>query len=345
MITRRRAAAAMLNPATAPAALDNFLEQLQKWKEDHPDKFDQISASIAMLSVSHFAVGQKLPEDQRQQAVATAAVIFKHFDSQPYGQSLSMDDHAISNVFWACARLKLRPDDIQQGSQDRLALRFKALIGQTTLHSISSVLWSCSTLRINPLKGELLEALVDGIERTLSQKAFDPTTQMQSLARIMHAFANMQLHVHPSIAELILRHIYEGLAKGTDEPEELSNIVWACASLGYSPPTYMLQQFIQSHSNSRKPMVTQNKLMFIWGLAVLGGLTMECFQRVIERLPKTFEYGSTQQQLHIALQALRPHDTESAAHQDWLQVGSSLLLPFCYAHACHKHVCAFPVCF
>lgn len=325
-IARRDAAAGMLNLATAPAALDTFLGHLHQWLEEHPDKFNHIACSIAMLSVAQFALRPKLPNDYQKKAVATAAVMLKHFDSRPCHQTMAMDDHAISNVLWACARLRLRPDDVQPGSEDRLALRFKAIAGQAKLHSISKVLWSCSSLHINPLKGELLEALVDGTHRVLLQQGFDPTSNIQSLALSMHSFANMRFHVQASTAELIIKRFYEGLARGIDEPQALSNVMWACASLGYSPPPYMLQQFMQSHLDSRKPVVTQHDTTVLWSLAVLGGLNMDFFQKLIKRLPKIFANKPTILQLYIALQALRPQDTKSSAHQNWLQVGAAFLL-------------------
>ena len=105
----------------------------------------------------------------------------------------------------------------------------------------------------------------------------------------------------------------------------MSTVLWACVSLEYSLPPYMLQQFIQSHSNSHKPVVTQGDTMILWGLAVLGGLTMDYFQKIVKRLPKTLADDCCLQ-LYTALQALRPQDTRSSGHQDWLQVGSAFLL-------------------
>ena len=218
MIFRRRTAAAMLHPPTSPHALKIFLGQLRHWMKQHPDKFDHIACSIAMQSLAHFSVTRKLPVHHQEKAVATAAVILKHFVSQPVNQTFTEDDCAISNVFWACARLKLRPDDVHQGSEDNLALRYRASAGQANLLSLSVMLWSCSTLRINPLQGKLLESLVDGVQRVLPRKELHPASNMQTLSLIMHSFANMGFRVHASIAESIITQIYEGLARGRDEP-------------------------------------------------------------------------------------------------------------------------------
>lgn len=189
-------------------------------------------------------------------------------------------------------------------------------------------------MRINPLKGELLACLLDGTHSLLSKQDFDPASNMQSLSLIMHSFVNIRFHVHASLAELVVTRFCEGLEKGSDAPQALCIVLWACASLGYSPPPYMLQQFIQRHLDSRKHVVTQHDLTVRWSLAVLGGLTMDFFQTIVKRLPNTFEHETRQFQLYIALQALRPQDTKSAAHQDWLQVGASLLLPFCCFGRC-----------
>ena len=320
----------MQDPAAAPAAVDTFLKYLDLWSQEHLSKFNPIVSGLALLSVARLATRPEVPESHRKKAACTAAAILKHFMSQ----LPAANNHSIANVFWACARLQLRPDDVQQGFENKLADRFNATACQARPQGISNVLWACSTLHMNPLNGGLLETLV-GLLQTWLQEEQVVITDMQSLSVVMCSFATMRLHIDASIAEQVVIRFYEGLVKGTDQQHTIpvlsctqgvSTLLWACALLGYCPPPHMTQQFMHSYANSQQPYSIQHETTILYSLAVLGALTMDWFKATVERLPRVRLDAPTLQQLYIALQALRPPDVHSSAHRDWLQVSIFLCL-------------------
>ena len=315
VIARHYAMTAMHDPAAAPAAIDTFLQYLDYWSTEHLDKFNPIVCSLALLSVARLATRPEVPESHQRKAASSAAVILKHFMSQVP----TADNHSTANVFWACARLQLRPDDVHQGFDDKLAQRFIRTACQSRPQGISNVLWACSTMRMNPLNGGLLASLVAQLETWLSDEASDVVNNMQCLSVVMVAFATLRFYT-PSVAELVVRRFHEGLLKGSDQPQGLSNLIWACASLGFCPPPHMLHQFMQSYTKSQQPYLIQHDTTLLYSLAVLGALTMDWFKATVQRLPNTRLSPPTLQQLYIALQALRPQDSDSPKYKDWLQV-------------------------
>ena len=329
----------MQDPAAAPAAVDTFLKYLDLWSAEHLSKFNPIVSALALLSIARLATRPEVPESHQKKAAATAAVILKHFMSQ----LPAANNHSIANAFWACARLQLRPDDVQQGFENQLANKFNATACEAMPQGISNVLWACSTLHMNPLNGRLLKTLVGLLQAWLQEEQSD-IPDMQSLSVVMCAFATMRLHVDAKIAELVVRRFYEGLVKGADSQHQIpmlsctqgvSTLMWACASLGYCPPPHMTQQFLHSYANSQQPYSIQHDTTILYSLAVLGALTMDWFKATVNRLPQARLDAATLQQLYIALQALRPPDVYSSAHQDWLQVRIFLFL-----WAAHTHLCS-----
>ena len=177
------------------------------------------------------------------------------------------------------------------------------------MQGISSVLWACSTLHISPLQGKMLESLVTIINTRLAAKDFNAAANMQAMSVIMCAFACLKLHIPAVTAELIVRRFSEGLVEGSDQPQGLCNIIWACAALGYSPPPHMMQHFMRCYRRSRQPFLTKHDGMMTYSLAVLGAITMDYFQAMVKRLPGRLE-PITIQQIYTALQALRPQAQE-----------------------------------
>ncbi|KAL3146839.1 hypothetical protein ABBQ38_014813 [Trebouxia sp. C0009 RCD-2024] len=319
MIARTNAMAAMLDPAAAPAAMDTFLRYLGYWSEKHQDKFNPIASSLALLSLARLATRPEVPASHQKKVLSAAAVMLKHFMSR----ATRADQHSTANVFWACARLRLRPDDLQPGFEDKLAQCFIATAHDATPQGISNVLWSCSTLRINPLNGGLLATIV-ALLKTWQSDSFNGASNMQSLAVVMTAFATMRLHIDASVAELLLKRFYEGTLQGADEPQGLSNLLWACASLGFCPPPHMTRQFMHSYRTSRQPYMVQHETIILYSLAVFGALTTEYFKVTLQKLHGQQLDPPSLSQLYIALQALRPLDSESPAHKDWLQTAHSV---------------------
>lgn len=314
----------MQDPAAAPAAMDTFLKHLDHWSKVHLSKFNPIASALALLSVARLATRPEVPESSQQKAASTAALILKHYMTQLPAAT----NHSVANVFWACARLQLRPDEVQQGYGDMLAETFAATAQEALPQGISNVLWACSTLRMNPLNGNLLETLVALLKTWLHDKQID-VPDMQSLSVAMCAFATLRLHVHAAIAELIVRRFYEGLVMGEARKQPMpllsctqgvSTLMWACASLGYCPPPHMLRQFMRSYASCQQPYSIQHDTTILYSLAVLGALTMDWFKATVQRLPHTRLNAPTLQQLYMGLQALRPQDTCSPAYKDWLQV-------------------------
>lgn len=60
---------------------------------------------------------------------------------------------------------------------------------------------------------------------------------------IMWSFGTLELFVKPTLAEQITSKFHEGIMQGVDEPQGISNMLWALAYLGYAPPAPMLDHF------------------------------------------------------------------------------------------------------
>ncbi len=180
-------------------------------------------------------------------------------------------NHSVCNVLWACARLQIRPDDVHPGFEDQLVQRFIDTQASATLQGANNVLTACEALRLNLRDGFVLEHLVQIIKRHLSAESFDSKYHMQSLSVIMSTFASLQLHIQPAFAELIVTEFCQGLVHGADDPQGVSAILWACASLGYLPPPYILECLMKSYATSKKSALLQcESSTVLWSLAVLG---------------------------------------------------------------------------
>lgn len=306
---------AMEDPAAAPAAMDTFLQYLDHWCAKHPDKFNSIACSLTFISLTRLATKPEVPLSHQKKAISAAAVFLKQFMSCVTEAS----QQSTANVFWACARLELRPDDLQPGFEDKLARAFIATAHEATPQGISNVLWSCSTLQMNPLNGGLLATIV-ALLKTWQSDDFDAASNMQSLSVVMTAFATMRFHVHASVAELVVRRFYEGVLRGADEPQGLNNLLWACASLGYCPPPHVTAQFMHSYRATQQPCLVQHETTILYSLAVFGALTMDYVKDAVQRMPKEMVSVAAVSQLYMALQALRPLNSQSPAYKDWLQV-------------------------
>ncbi|DBA73297.1 TPA: hypothetical protein ACH3X1_011353 [Trebouxia sp. C0004] len=318
-VARETAAMAMHDKSSAAQALTTFLQQIGIWAQDHPSKFDARRASVALLSMAHVTFrAQKFDRTSLHNPLIPdiAAVMMKRNIQQILGAS----NHTICNVFWACARLQIRPDDVHAGAEDKLGQRFIDTQTSATLQGLSSVLWACGVLGLNPGDGDFIEHAVHIIKKELAVDEFDSKEHMQSLSVMMFAFASLRLHIQPAVAELIISRFYQGVVQGADEPQGLNNILWTCATLGYLPPPHMLQCFKKSYAASKKPFLIQHDSTVAWSLAVLGVLDMEYFKTMILRFPRRMLLNATVGQLYQALQALRPSDESTPAYTEWFEV-------------------------
>ena len=324
-MARETAAMAMHDRSSAAQALTDFLQQIDLWAQDHPGKFDSRRASVALLSMAHVTFrARKFDRSSLHNPLIPdiAAVMMKSNIQHIPGAS----NHTICNVFWACARLQLRPDDLHAGAEDKLGQRFIATQASATLQGLSSVLWACGVLGLNPGNGDFIEHAVQIIKQQLAVDDFDSKEHMQSLSVMMFAFASLRLHIEPAVAELIITRFYQGVCQGADQPQGLNNILWTCATLGYLPPPHMLQCFKKSYAASKKPFLIQHDSTVAWSLAVLGVLDLEYFKTMILRFPRRVLLDATVGQLYQALQALRPLDESTPAYTEWFEVSRLCLL-------------------
>lgn len=154
-MARATAAMAMHDRSSAAQSLESFLQQIDVWVKDHPCKFDARRASVALLSMAHVTFrAQKFDRSSLHNPLIPdiAAVMMKRHIQQIPGAS----NHTICNVFWACARLQIRPDDLHAGAEDKLAQRFIDTQTSATLQGLSSVLWACGVLGLNPGNGDFI---------------------------------------------------------------------------------------------------------------------------------------------------------------------------------------------
>ena len=155
------------------------------------------------------------------------------------------------------------------------------------------------------------------IKRHLLAENIDSKYYMQSLSVIMSTFASLQLHIQPAFAELIVTEFYQGLLHGADDPSGVSAVLWACASLGYLPPPYMLECLKKSYATSKKPILLQcESSTVLWSLAVLGMLDIECFKVVILRCPRRLPQIADVMRMHQSLHTVRRLDKNTAAHAE-----------------------------
>ena len=323
-LAREAAAMAMHDRSSAAQALTNFLQQIDAWAQDHPGKFDSRRASMALLSMAHVTFrAHKFDRTSRHNPLIPdiAAVMMTRNIQQIPGSS----NHTICNVFWACARLQIRPDDLYAGAEDMLGQRFIDTQQSATLQGLSSVLWACGVLGLNPGNGDFIEHAVQIIKQQLAVDEFDSQEHMQSLSVMMFAFASLRFHIEPAVAELIITRFYQGVAQGADQPQGLSNILWTCATLGYLPPPHMLQCFKKSYARS-KTFLLQHDSTVAWSLAVLGVLDMEYFKTLILMFPRRVLLDAAVGQLYQALQALRPLDKSTPAYTEWFEVSRLCVL-------------------
>ena len=324
-MARETAAMAMHDRSSAAQALNKFLQQINLWAQDYPGKFDSRRASMALLSMAHVTFrAKKFDRSSLHNPLIPdiAAVMIK----RTFQQILGASNHTVCNVFWACARLQIRPDDVHAGAEDKLGQRFIDTQTSATLPGLSSVLWACGVLGLNPGNGDFIEHAVQIIKQEVAVDGFDSKEHMESLSVIMFAFASLRLHIQPAVAELIITRFYQGVVQGADEPQGLNNILWTCATLGYLPPPHILQCFKKSYNTSKKPFLIQHDSTVAWSLAVLGVLDMEYFKTVILRFPRRVLLNATVFQLYQALQALRPLDESTPAYSEWLEVSRLCLL-------------------
>ena len=67
-------------------------------------------------------------------------------------------------------------------------------------------------------------------------------TPLQALSVTMWAFGKLRLYIQPPLAEMLINTFHQGIVEGAMEhPQAISNVLWACASLGYAPSAMTLQ--------------------------------------------------------------------------------------------------------
>ena len=324
MVARAKAALSMRDRSSAAHALETFLQQLQHWAQEHPDKFNSIVSSVALLSVTHLVAKALDWGGPQNPLVPSIAAMLIKMNLREISEA---SNHSVCNVFWACGRLQIRPDDVHPGFEDQLVQRFIDTQASATLQGASNVLKACEVLCLNPRDGLVLELLVQVMKRHLSAESFESKYHMQHLSVIMGSFACVQLHIQPAFAQLIVTEFYQGLLHGADDPNGVSVMLWACASLGYLPRPYMLECLKKSYATSKKPNLLQcNDSTVLWSLAVLGMLDMEVFKILILRRPRQLQQIAGVQRIHQALHALRPLDKISAAYTEWSEVRPHSLL-------------------
>ena len=321
-MTARKDALTKMNTGASPQNIfGTFLRQVQSWLEQSPGLFNPINSSLALLSVAHLAMAaQVLGHSTRTNfAVPALGTVLLQ---KTMAQIDVAAHHSLSNILWACARLNVRPDDLLPNCEVALTDRLIATEAEASLQGASSTLWACGCLGLNSEDGRLVESSLSAVKRCIIT---DPISadQMHSLSMTMWALATMRLHTDPELAERIVTRLYQGVIQGLAAPQAIVNVLWACASLGYSPSRHMLQQFKTSYSDAENTFSLQHDSTLVWSLAVLGALDMPFFQTVILRLAskQTAVPGIVQtQQLYQALQSLKPEDLGSQEHQEWAEV-------------------------
>ncbi len=322
MMAREEATFSMHDRSSAAQALETFLQQLKVWAQEHPDKLNPIVSRLALVSVAHVATKADTLDSAATQnplVRGIAATMIKMF-MQRVSEA---GHHSICSIFWACGRLRIRPDDVQPGCGDELGQRLIDTQTSASLQGVSTVLWAFSILGLNPQDGTLLEHLVQTVQQCLTAHGFTSKDHMQSMCTIMGSFVFMRLHVERPLAELIITRFYQGLLLGAGELQGLRLVLWACASLGYLPAPHMLHCFKDSYAASKKhsdAFLVQCDSSVVWSLAVLGVLDMDFFKMVILRCPRQLLRNADAQQLHQALQALQPSDKSTPAYAEWSEV-------------------------
>lgn len=136
MVARAEAALSMHNKSSAANALENLLKQLQFWTQEHPNKFNSIVSSVALLAVAHLAAKAFEWAGPQNPLVPSITATLIILNLQAISEA---SNQAVCNVFWACARLQIRPDDVHPGFEGQLVQRFIDTQASATLQGASNV--------------------------------------------------------------------------------------------------------------------------------------------------------------------------------------------------------------
>ena len=166
----------MRDAGSAQAALQAYTSQTDAWLDDHHALCDPIVTSIGLLSLAHLLQRAETFGVAANSAItATAHRLLDLVIARPQLAT----NHAVCNVFWALARLRIPPASIVPAYEAALADMFLATRQESNLIGISSVLWSMSILGISPLDGKLLKSIVDMLQECLQAPDLDCAQHMQ----------------------------------------------------------------------------------------------------------------------------------------------------------------------
>ena len=99
----------------------------------------------------------------------------------------------------------------------------------------------------------------------------------------MWSYATLNFHIKPKLAGALATCLYKGLdpLQGADNPQQVSNMLWSLAILGYKVPPEMLWAFKSSLENTTQTIAPQNLGMAGWALAVYGAMDLRFVEKMV----------------------------------------------------------------
>lgn len=140
-----------------------------------------------------------------------------------------------SSIFWCFARLAIVPDTLRPGIVDSLAQRFIIDQSNATGQSYASVLLSCADLQLDPCKGELLQAVLQGLAHSDLSKFSN-----QALANIAYSCAKTpSINPTSQLLDALCQSFYTCMLAhppyARPKPQAISNFAWALQKLKHAP--------------------------------------------------------------------------------------------------------------
>ncbi|KAG2497938.1 hypothetical protein HYH03_004200 [Edaphochlamys debaryana] len=207
------------------------------------------------------------------------ALVRKDASSEdPKQRSLLSQDH--SNLWWS---LSVAPPGLRSGVDQQVLLQLStSILPQAPIEKsqdCSNILLACARLKLNGA-GRLAHHLTARLVE-LAPVA-DYRDACQSLANSLYALGELAEDVGhkprpedlKGLAREVVARLPAGSGRDSFKPQELSNMLYACAKLGHTDPA-LIQPLASAASRAALRMTPQGLANSGWALAKMGGKTQE----------------------------------------------------------------------
>jgi len=197
----------------------------------------------------------------------------------------------LSNIAWACAVLKYRPNEDLLGS---IADRSEQLVSEFYPQALTNILWAYTVLK-HPRTRKLAEILAPAIldhlpspDEDLQRAELAPGGMFstQTVSNTLWTYASMGVHPGAELLDRLSAFIIKGA--GNFKAQELSNSCWAYAQFGHHPGDETLRTFERSLLERREEYTTQALANTSIALAFFGGSENGGLRELFNKVPPSF---------------------------------------------------------